>query len=181
MVAAAGVSRLAWPAAAGVAAALLAALAFHGERPQSGLARFAPAGVLADWPVGQVTDIGIVAGPSRRAFHRGEDGWRSEAADAPGAALGERIERGLTLLRNSPPQRVLEASEVADRPLGEFGLAPPGLVVTATAASGAHIMIEFGGANPLGLARYARVAGRPEVLLLSSYVAEAWEGVAAAR
>ena len=38
--------------------------------------------------------------------------------------------------------------------------------------------IAFGGANPHGLARYARIDGRPELLLLPSYVAEAWQLVA---
>ena len=38
-----------------------------------------------------------------------------------------------------------------------------------------------GGANPLGLERYARVVGRPEILLLPAFVADAWEPLAAAR
>jgi hypothetical protein len=34
------------------------------------------------------------------------------------------------------------------------------------------------GANPLGLERYARVVGRPEILLMPAFVADAWEPVA---
>jgi hypothetical protein len=183
VVAAAGLRRFAWPVAAGIAAAFIAVLALHGERPQPGLARFAPAGVLADWPVERISEIEVVAATRRRSFHRhdGED-WHAETGDAPaGVNPGERIEAGLKLLRNSAPQRILEASEVAGRPMGEFGLAPPLLTVTARTASGVSIAIEFGAANPLGLARYTRVVGRPELLLLSTFVAEPWERLAEGR
>ena len=179
----AGLRGFAWPVAAGVAAVFIAALALHGERPQPGLARFAPAGVLADWPIERVSEIEVVAGTRHRSFHRhdGED-WHAETGDIPaGTDVGERIEAGLKLLRNSAPQRILEPSEITGRPMGEFGLAPPLLTVTARTASGVSTTIEFGAANPLGLARYTRVAGRPELLLLPSYVAEAWERVAEGR
>jgi hypothetical protein len=181
MVAAAGVRRFAWPVAAGAAAALIAALALHGERPQSGLARFVPAGVLADWPIARIGEITVDDGTGSRVFRRDAAGiWREAGGDASSADLSQAIESGLRLLHNSAPQRVLEVGALADLPLTEFGLAPPRLTVTVRREWGDSVAIEFGATNPLGLARYARVAGRPEVVLLSSFVAEAWERLAAA-
>jgi len=67
---------------------------------------------------------------------------------------------------------------LADGQVGEFGLTPPRLAVTAHRSSGASITVEFGGTNPLGLERDARIVGRSEVLLIPAFVADAWEPVA---
>jgi hypothetical protein len=52
------------------------------------------------------------------------------------------------------------------------------LTVHVRASSGAVFAIQFGGANPLGAARYARVEGLPGVPLLPIHVADAWEQLA---
>ena len=179
MVASTGLRRFAWPAAAGAAAALIVVLALDGGRLQPGLSRFAPAGVLADWRPGQVSEVMVGTPELSRTFRRGPAGeWRSSDGPPATAELAERIETGLTLLRNSPPQRTLHAIEMSERPLVEFGLVPPRLTVSARGENGDSVTIAFGSTNPLGLARYARIDARPELLLLSSYVAEAWERVA---
>ena len=154
----------------------IAVLAFQGERPEPGLARFAPAGLLAAWPVEQVSSVEVGAGARHRSFRRGPGGgWLPEPADpADAARLAEHIETGLKLLRNSAPQR----ADLTDEQLAEFGLMPPRLTVTVSRTDGATFTIEFGDANPLGLERYARVVGRPEVLLMPAFVADAWEPLA---
>ena len=174
-----GVKRWGWPIAAALAAGFIGLLAFEGERPEPGLARFAPAGLLADWPVQQVASVEVSAGTYHRSFRRDPGGfWRPEAADAASAAdLAERIEMGLKLLHNSAPQR----TDLASEQLGEFGLEQPRLVVTARMTGGASVTIEFGGTNPLGLERYARIVGRAGVLLMPAFVADAWDRVAEAR
>ena len=178
MVAPAGVKTWAWTVAATLAAGFIGLLAFQGGRPEPGLARFTPAGLLADWPVEQVTSVEVSAGANRWSFRRNAAGWHAEAADTVSTAdLGERIEKGLTLLHNSGPQR----TDLASAQLAEFELTPPHLTVTARMTGGASITIEFGGTNPLGLERYARVAGRPEILLMPAFVADAWEPFAAAQ
>jgi hypothetical protein len=168
-----------WPLAAALAAGLLGILAFEGERPEPGLAWFAPAGLLAEWPVQQVTSVDVSAGTGHRSFYRDPNGgWRVGAAGAAMTAdLAERIETGLKLLHNSAPQR----TDLTSEQLGEFRLEPPRLTVTAHAADGDSIAVEFGGSNPLGLERYARVVGRAEILLMPGFVADAWERVAEAR
>jgi hypothetical protein len=168
-----------WSVAAALAACFIGVLAFHGERPEPGLARFVPAGLLADWPVHQVTSVEVSVGADHRSFHRNPGGgWRLEAADtATTTDLSERIETGLKLLHNSAPQR----TDLMSEQLGEFGLEPPRLTVTAHMTVGAMVTIEFGGTNLLGLERYARIVGRTEILLMPAFVADAWEPLAAAR
>lgn len=179
MVAPAGVKSWAWPVAAALAAGFVALLAFHGERPQPGLARFKPAGLLADWPLQQVVSVEVGSGADHLSFHRNPAGdWRQRAADmAITADLAQRIETGLSLLHNSAPQR----TDLVNDHSGEFGLEPPRLTVTAHTNGGAVITVEFGDSNPLGLERYARIVGKDEVLLMPAYVAEAWEKVAEAQ
>src|SRR5262249_54526757 len=174
-----GVKAGAWAVAATLAAGFIGLLAFQGGRRERGLARFTPAGLLADWPVEQVTSVEISAGANHRSFRRNTaGGWHAEAADTVTTAdLGERIEKGLTLLHNSGPQR----TDLASEQLAEFELAPPHLSVTARMTGGTSITIEFGSTNPLGLERYARVAGRSEILLMPAFVADAWEPFAAAQ
>ena len=179
MVAPARVKAWAWTIAATLAAGFIGFLAFQGERPEPGLARFRPAGLLAGWPVEQVSFVEVDDGTQHRSFHRDpEGGWRLDAADAAVTAdLDERIEQGLKLLHNSGPQR----TDLASEQQAEFGLVPPRLTVTARTTAGSSITIEFGGLNQLGLERYARIAGQSEILLMPSFVAEAWELVAVAR
>ena len=179
MVAPARVKAWGWPAAAALAGGFIGILALHGERPEPGLARFTPAGPLADWPVQRVTSVEVSTVAQHWSFRRTfGGGWRPEAAGATTAEnLTEHIETGLTLLHNSGPQRTdLEIEQLA-----EFGLASPRLIVTAHMTGGASVTIAFGGTNPLGLGRYARIVGRNEILLLPAFVANAWELVAEAQ
>ncbi len=181
MVVAAVVRRWSTVVAAASAALFIAILAFHGERPEPGLVNFRPGGVVADWPLAEVTTVAVGAGEARRSFHRlPTGGWADDAAPTA-APVTEAIETGLKLLHNSPPERWLAADEIGDRPLAEFGLAPPRLAVTVRRASGGSITVYFGGPNPLGLTRYARIDGRPGIALLPAFVAESWERVAAER
>jgi hypothetical protein len=179
MVAPAGVKAWGWPVAAALAVGFIGLLAFHGERPEPGLVRFAPAGLLVGWPLQDVRSVEVSAGTQYRSFYRTPSGgWRPEAgAAASTAELTERIETGLKLLRNSPPQR----TDLGNEQEGEFGLRPPRLTVTARTLRGDSMTVEFGGTNPLGLERYARIVGRSEVLLMPAFVADVWEPVAEAR
>lgn len=177
MVASTPVRSAAWISAALAAAGALAALAFHGERPGAGLGQFQPSGIMVHLPVAQVSAIEVTREGRRWRFERGaEGGWRA-AAGSPATATdpGEALESGLRFLHGSAPQRVMAPEELSGTPLAELGLAPPRLVVSVFAGDGAPFVVELGGPNPQGLARYARVAGRGEVVLLNRYVAEAWE------
>lgn len=181
MVAAAALRRFAWPLAATAAAAFIAALAFHGQRPEPGLVRFEASGLMLHLPPERVSEVEIEMGGTRLRLARGPDGrWtsRGQAAEGDQAA---RIETGLKLLHASGPERVMTPDEIRGTPISEFGLAPPALTVTTRDATGAVFTIHFGKKNPLGLARYARVKGQDGVVLLPGFVAEAWEQVAGLR
>ena len=172
--ASAALRRLAWPAAAVTAAAFIVALAMHGERPEPGLARFVAAGLMTA-PPERVTEVDLAAGGRTWQLRRGESGW----AVIRGGPLGMldprlQVEEGLALLHRSGPERILTPDEAAGAER-EFGLAEPTLSVTARTVSDPPFTIHFGVKNPLGLARYARVDGRAEVVLLPAFVAETWE------
>jgi hypothetical protein len=166
---AAVMTRWAWPAAAALSFAFLVGLALHGQRPDI-LVDYKPAGVLPFEP-DQARGIEIAKGTDRNRFVRSGERW-----DAPGETA-ERLEAGLRLLRNAAPMRVLTAAEVARVPASEYALTADSLKVTVRPATGAAFVIQFGGANPLGSARYAKVDGEAGVALLPTYVAEAWEQV----
>ena len=177
MVSTASLRQWGWPVTAALAIGFLAVVALHGSRPEPGLVRFKASGLLADWPAQRIVAVEIGTERGRTAFRRDpQGGWRLDPADGKAASdVAERIETGLTLLRNAAPRRRdLPGAQVA-----EFGLAPPRLIVVARHADGTSRMVEFGGLNPLGLERYARTGG--EIMLLPSYLAEAWELVAARR
>lgn len=161
--------RLLWPATAALAAAVLFALALSGERPAPGLAPFEPGGgLLGPTRPEQVRAVELRAGERRLTLAPGPAGWGAEVAQA------------LKLLSDSAPERVLDAAETAARPLAEFGLDPPRLTVRVERADAPPVTVHFGAANPLGLARYARVEGRPGLVLAPGYVAESWERIAGA-
>jgi len=163
------IGRWAWPVAAAAAFAFLVGLAFHGGRPDL-LVDFKPSGLLAFAPE-QAREIEIARGPERQRFVRIGERWEAPPQTA------ERLDNGLRLLRNSAPMRVLSAEEVARVPASEYALGPDSLRITVRPASGAAFVIVFGGRNPLGSARYAKVDGTAGVALLPSYVAETWEQV----
>lgn len=166
---AAAMSRWAWPAAAALAFAVLVGLALDGRRPDI-LVEYKPSGLMRFGPE-QAREIEIVTGGERKRFARDGERWK-----APTETAG-RLEAGLRLLHNAAPMRMLTADEVALVPASEYALGPDSLRVTIRPSGGAAFVIQFGGRNPLGAARYARVEGMAGIALLPSYVAEAWEQV----
>jgi hypothetical protein len=162
-------TRWAWPVAAALAFAFLVGLALQGGRPDI-MVEFKPGGLMSFTPE-QAREIEIRRGADRKRFVRSGQRWEAPVETA------ERLEAGLRLLRNAAPMRVLTAEEVARVPSSEYALGAGSLRVTVRPASGAAFVILFGGTNPLGAARYARVDGEAGVALLPAYVAEAWEQV----
>lgn len=175
-VAAALIRRWAWPLIAAAAFAFLVAAALHGQR-RDPMQEFRPAGVLTAFAPEDARDVEITLGDKVWRFRR-DGAWRSsDPSKAAPADLSNRIETALRLLRNSAPLRVLTAEEVARVPPAEYALAADSLRVQVRAANGATFAVQFGGRNPLGSARYAKVAGMDGVPMLPAYVGDAWEQV----
>ncbi len=162
-------TRWAWPAAAALAFAFLVGMALQGGRPDIAV-EFKPGGLMSFAPE-QAREIEIAKGTDRKRFARSGERW-----DAP-VETAERLEAGLRLLRNAAPMRVMTAEEVAHVPPSEYALGADSLRVTVRPATGAAFVIQFGGTNPLGTSRYAKVDGGAGVALLPTYVVEAWEQV----
>jgi len=183
VVEASSLKRWGWPAAALASAACIAVLAFTGSRPEPGLVRFEAAGLMRHLAPERVREVDVVSGTARARFARaGDGGWVAAdgTTDGPRSERSVRLEEGLKLLHASGPERIMSADEVGRGATQEFGLDPPQLTVTVRASGAPPFTVHFGGRNPLGLARYARLEGQTDVILLPGFVAEAWERVIAA-
>ena len=166
-------NRLAWAAAALCATAFLVALAFTGGRGGPGLDPFIPKGLMTI-PIEDVREIDVVAPHGNWHFVRTQDGWRATQGIAT-AGFEVRLESALKLLRNSGPDRILTEAEVAQAGAAQFGLTPPRLRVIVSGPDASVFAISFGGTNPMGLSRYARLDGSSQIALLPAFVAEEWE------
>ena len=170
------IRRLGWPLAAGLAFAFLVGLALHGSR-RDPMQEFKPAGLMTAFAPEDAREIEIATGAETWRFQR-DGAWRAVDPPKPAPAdVGPRINAALRLLRNSAPLRVLTAEEVARVPPAEYALAADSLRVQVRAADGVTFRIQFGGRNPLGSARYAKVYGMEGVPMLPAYVGDAWEQV----
>jgi hypothetical protein len=177
MVAAPTLRRVAWTVGAGLAAGLILALAWHGHRPDPGLVRFEPGGVMVHLHVEDVMEVEVRAGDHSQSFARSGSGAWSTANMPASAESVRHLERGLRFLHVSAPQRVISSAEYIDTPIAEFGLASPRYVVVVRTPTSRPFVIEFGDVHPQGLAQYARIGGSADLLLLPRFVGEPWEAL----
>ena len=171
------VSRYAWSAAATAAALFLVALALTGGRPGPGFAAFEPRGLMLGIPIEQVREVVVIFQQGRWRFVRSATGAWQASEGAVAAGFETRLETALKLLHNAGPERVLTGAEATAAGSAQFGLNTPDLRVVERAEGATAFAISFGGLNPLGLARYARVDDAAEVALLPAYVTDAWQQV----
>jgi hypothetical protein len=167
--------RHAWVLVAAAAALLLLVLALYSADRQKGLAEYQAAGPMRHIGTADIVALRIVAGERQWRFQRRAAGWQvGEGGALSDAATTSAIETGLRLLHNTPPERGFDTESPG------FGLTPPALRVSLTTAAGATFEADFGGVNPIGLARYVRIRerGQSALHLMPGYVAEPWEQVA---
>jgi hypothetical protein len=119
----------------------------------------------------EVHEIEVTSGAHSWRFTRDPVGWVGVGPPAAGPMRVGSVDRGLRLLRDSAPERVLAGT--GGRDLAAYGLEPAVLKVVVKGRG--TFSIAFGTANPLGLTRYARVSESADVLLLPRYVADTWE------
>jgi hypothetical protein len=169
----------AWIAGSVAATGALLAVALQGERPEAGLARYRPEGVMVALPPERIAAVEVRRAGRTWRYVRTPTGWST----SPGSAAAVRdpaplVNLGLRLLHGSVPQRVMAGEEIRALALPEAGLEPPLLTVRAEVPGAPPFSIDIGGPNPQGLARYAQVAGREEIVLLNHYVADPWLALA---
>lgn len=164
--------------AAALAATLLLVLALHGERPEPGLDRFKPAGLLTAFAPEDAREIEVRRGRQAWRFRRDAGTWRMIDGSSPVSPESSgRIDAALRLLRDSGPMRVLANDEIGDQSASDYALGPGALAVTVRGPGNATFDVRFGSRNPLGQARYTRVGGVEGMPLLPAYVGDAWEQV----
>jgi hypothetical protein len=171
MVAQAKMRRSLWPVASFLAAAMLLWLAFSGERSATHVVKFEAAGVMRDVALHEIQEVEIVSGARSWLFKKVSAGWMVTGPAGTAPLRTRSVDEGLQLLRDAAPERVLR--ETGARDLAAYGLDPPALTVAIRGRG--TFSIAFGVANPLGLARYARMGGSADVLLMPRYVADTWE------
>lgn len=164
-------SRSLWLVASLAAAATLLWMALVGERPATHVAGFEAAGVMRQIALHEIHEIEVTSGARSWRFTRDPAGWVGVGPPTAGSIKVGSVDRGLRLLRDSAPERVLVGT--GSRELAAYGLEPALLQVVVKGRG--TFSVAFGTANPLGLARYARLAGSTDVLLLPRYVADTWE------
>ena len=163
-----------WSAAALLAVAFLLVFALHGERPEPGLGRFVASGPMVRPLPSEVESVDVgLAGQTWRFSRTGTGHWQQLTGAAIAGEPGQLIGRGLDLLHNAAIERTLTPAEVAAVDPQQFALGEDALAVAASGA-GQSFSIRFGGRNPLGLARYARIGTAAGIALLPDYVAEPW-------
>ena len=166
-----------WIFAAAAAAIVIIVLASHGRRPDPGLVRFQPAGVTLLMPPERLSEVVVSRGNRSWRFTRSEGTSWMAAVGMPPLSESDvaRLESGLRFLHVSAPLRVMTRDELAGTPLAELGLDPPRFAISVRSSAEAPITVEFGELNPQGLAQYAHVTGRDDILLLPSFVGEPWQ------
>jgi len=165
------VTRYASIAAASLAGLVLLGLATFGDRAQTHVGTFRASGLMLA-PPDQIHSVELVNHYGRSQFVRRNGKWQTGS----GAGIRDfdaKVENALGLLHNAAPERTLPEERPEYR---TFGLDPPFVVVTVKGKD--TLSVAFGIQNPLGSARYAQVLGRPEVILVPKYVADAWENLA---
>lgn len=141
------------------------------------MARFAAAGLMTQFAPDEAREVEIVTPDGTWRFRK-QATWEEVTPTRPSPpGFANRIDTALRLLRDSGPSRVLTPEEVKGTAPADYGLDRGALRVTVRSATGTTFAVRFGGPNPLGLGRYARVDGMDGIPILPGYVAEAWEQV----
>jgi hypothetical protein len=180
-VAATTLKRVGWITGAVLSAFLIAALALHGRRSESGLDRFEAAGLMLSISPDRVARVEVTRDGRRWRFERRAVEWVATVGPPPPPGFAKRVEGGLRFLHVTAPQRTLTGEEIGGGMAAGYGLDPPRCTVTVETDGPDVFRIAFGTTNPQGLAQYARVVGHKEVVLLPRFVGEQWDAIAGPR
>jgi hypothetical protein len=172
----------------GIGAALAAAFAFAylivmvvaGALPeQKQLVKFEARGVMK-LPPEQISRVELRQGTGKAVLLRKAAGWEIENGAAVPADLAGRISMGVQFMNTAGPLRVMDAPEIQGSNPRDFGLDPPRIRFTLFQNGQPVIDARFGAHNLEDTAQYMMIEGQPEVYMMSRFVGQEWEAVAAA-
>ena len=139
---------------------------------------FEAAGLLHE-PPEAVTQVTLQHAAQQWLAQRVSAQWVDARGQPLMAPLAARLDSALRFMHTAAPVRVLAAADIHAHDLVQFGLAPPGLTITLANAHGRLLQFDLGGHNSDGLLRYGRARGAPGIVLVSGFVGQAWDGLAA--
>ena len=82
-------------------------------------------------------------------------------------------------MNTAGPLRIMDAPELQGANPRDYGLEPPRVSVILFRGHQSVIEARFGAHNPEDSAQYMSLDGRPELYLMSRFVGQEWEAVAA--
>jgi hypothetical protein len=158
----------------------LIAMVVTGALPENRqVVKFEAAGVLTQAPE-TITQVKLESKNGSYVLVRRDSGW-ANANDKK--ALDEKavkvLDRALKIMHNSKPVRVLSREDIAGTNPTEFGLDQPRLSVTMETADGVALAVRFGNSNTDGILQYMSARGSDQLYLMSDFVGQSWEQVAA--
>jgi hypothetical protein len=166
--------RLLVPVGALLALGVLAAMVVSGQlREDKQFVKFTPAGVMTQ-PPAEIDGVEVRTAAGRWRFVRAADGWRDGARALP-SDLAAHLDASIKFMHVSAPVRVMERAEWAPVGLREFGLDPPGFVVTLYRGQTRVLEAAFGAVNPQQVLQYMRLTGHDQVYLMSRFIGAEWE------
>jgi hypothetical protein len=165
---------------AAVALVYLVAMVVAGALPeQKQLVKFEARGVMKLQP-GQITRVELQQGPGKAVLVRKTGGWAIENGPDVPAELSGKISMGVQFMNTAGPLRVMDSPEIQGSNPRDFGLELPRVRFTLFQNGQPVIGARFGSHNIEDTAQYMMIEGQPELYMMSRFVGQEWEAVAAA-
>lgn len=166
--------------AAVAALAYLVVMAVAGALPQQKqLVRFEAKGIMKVEP-GSIDRVKIDVGSRSATLRREGETWKVEGGAPLAPETAKRVSMAVQFMNTAAPLRMLDAPELTGSNPREFGLEAPRVQGTLYRGNETVLGAAFGAHNPDDTAQYMGLDGRPEIYLMSRFVGQEWEAVAAA-
>ncbi len=137
------------------------------------------AGGLLREPPESVTQITLQRAAQHWVGKRVSAQWVDTHGHPLSAPLAASLDSAVLFMHTAAPVRLLAPATSEARDLAQFGLSATALTITLANSHGSVLQFVLGGQNPDGLLRYVRVADAPGLVLVSGFVGQAWDGLAA--
>jgi hypothetical protein len=162
-----------------VAISFLLVMIWTGRAPEHAHFNAFEAGGLLREPPESVTQVTLQRAAQQWVGRRVSAQWVDAHGQPLAAPLAASLEGAVRFMHTAAPVRLLAPAASQTRDLAQFGLSSTALTITLANSNGILLQFALGGQNPDGLLRYGRTAEVPGVVLMSGFVGQAWDEVAA--